>query len=146
MTRTRSTSANDAWEALLTAHAAVMREFAAGDLWREVSIREYDVLYTLAKCAAAVRQSELERHVLLSQPAISRLVDRLVERGLIAKETDPGDRRAVLLALTGDGRAVQRRVGARHARDVARLVGSRLTAPELAELERLTTLLAGAQE
>lgn len=146
MTRTRSTSANDAWEALLTAHAAVMREFAAGDLWREVSIREYDVLYTLAKCAAAVRQSELERHVLLSQPAISRLVDRLVERGLIAKETDPGDRRAVLLALTGDGRAVQRRVGARHARDVARLVGSRLTAPELAELERLTTLLAGAEE
>lgn len=136
------TSANEAWEALLTAHAVLMRQFAAAGIWREVSMREYDVLYTLAKCSAPVRQSELEAYVLLSQPAISRLVDRLAARGLVSKAVDPGDRRGVLLALTDDGRAVQRRVGARHARDVARLVGSRLDQEQLADLQRLARLLA----
>ena len=138
--------ANEAWEALLTAHAILMRQFAAADFWREVSMREYDVLYTLAKCPGTTRQSELERHVLLSQPAISRLVDRLVTRGLLARTVDPGDRRGVLLTLTDEGRAVQRRVGTRHARDVARAVGGRLTGAELAELQRLATQLAGGGE
>ena len=59
-----------------------MKQFAAEDIWAEVSMREYDVLYTLSKCREPLRISELNRHVLLSQPALSRLVDRLAERGL----------------------------------------------------------------
>ena len=58
--------ANDAWEALLTAHAAVMKQFAAEDTWTDVSMREYDVLYTLSKDPEPLRLSELNRHVLLS--------------------------------------------------------------------------------
>ena len=69
--------ANDAWEALLSAHAVLIKEFAAEYIWGDVSMREYDVLYTLSKCREPVRMSELNRHVLLSQPALSRLVDRL---------------------------------------------------------------------
>jgi len=42
--------ANDAWEALLSAHAALMKQFAAEDIWAELSMREYDVLYPLSKC------------------------------------------------------------------------------------------------
>ena len=61
--------ANDAWEALLSAHAVLMKEFAAEDIWGEVSMREYDVLYALSKCRGSLRLSELNRHVLLSQPA-----------------------------------------------------------------------------
>ena len=60
--------ANDAWEALLSAHAALMKEFAAEDIWGDLSMREYDVLYTLSKCPEPVRIGELNRHVLLSQP------------------------------------------------------------------------------
>ena len=71
--------ANDAWEQLLAAYGTLMREYAAEDSWSEVSMREYDVLYTLSKCPKPVRLSELNRHVLLSQPALSRLVDRLAE-------------------------------------------------------------------
>ena len=59
--------ANDAWEALLSAHAVLMKQFAAEDIWADVSMREYDVLYTLSKCDAPIRISELNRHVLLSQ-------------------------------------------------------------------------------
>jgi len=71
--------ANDAWEALLTAHASLIRRFNAQDVWEDFSMKEYDVLYTLSKCPGPVRLTELNRHVLLSQPALSRLVDRLVE-------------------------------------------------------------------
>ena len=45
----RGQLANDAWEALLTAHAVLMKQFAAEDIWDDVSMREYDVLYTLSK-------------------------------------------------------------------------------------------------
>ena len=46
----RTRLANDAWEALLSAHARLMKQFAAEDIWRDLSMREYDVLYTLSKC------------------------------------------------------------------------------------------------
>src|SRR5512142_660812 len=100
VTTGRGHPANDAWEALLNAHAVLMKQFAAEDIWADVSMREYDVLYTLSKCAGPVRISELHRHVLLSQPALSRLVDRLAERGLVRREADPADGRGVRLALT----------------------------------------------
>ena len=60
-------TANQAWEALLTAHSVIMRRFADEPVWREhgVSMREYDVLYTLAKCEAPARMGELQGGVLL---------------------------------------------------------------------------------
>ena len=73
----RTRLANDAWEALLSAHARLMKQFAAEEIWRDLSMREYDVLYTLSKRRQPVRMGELHRQVLLSQPALSRMVDRL---------------------------------------------------------------------
>jgi DNA-binding MarR family transcriptional regulator len=134
--------ANDAWEALLSAHAALMKRFAAEDIWAEASMREYDVLYTLSKCPEPIRLGELNRHVLLSQPALSRLVDRLAERGLIDRKPDPADGRGVLLSLSEAGRAVQRRIGRRHGRGVARAVTARLDHRELAQLEAICLKLA----
>ena len=134
--------ANDAWEALLSAHAVLMRQFAAEDLWADVSMREYDVLYTLSKCPEPVRVSELNHHVLLSQPALSRLVDRLAERGLIQRRPDPADGRGVLLSLTEAGRSVQRDIGRRHARGVARAMTARLDPAELRQLEAICRKLA----
>src|ERR1700756_2396986 len=118
--------ANDAWEALLSAPAPPMKQFAAGDIWADLSMREYDVLYTLSKCPEPVRLAELNRHVLLSQPALSRMVDRLPA---------PADGRGVLLSLTDAGRAVQRQIGRRHARSVAGAMTAGLTAGELGQLE-----------
>jgi DNA-binding MarR family transcriptional regulator len=131
-------TANAAWEALLGAHSALMKEFAARDIWEDISMKEYDVLYTLSKCpSGGVSLTELNRHVLLSQPALSRMVDRLAGRGLVARCVDPADRRGVLLSLTPAGHARQRRIGARHARDVAHAVGRALTADEVRQLETI---------
>ena len=134
--------ANGAWEALLAAHASLIRRFAAEDIWGDVSMKEYDVLYALSKCPAPIRLSELNRHVLLSQPALSRLADRLVERGLVSRAADPADGRGIRLALTATGLAVQRRIGQRHARSVAQAVRARLTPAEVRQLEEICAKLA----
>ncbi len=136
--------ANDAWEALLSAHAVLMKQFAGRDSWQDVSMREYDVLYSLSKCPGPQRLSDLGRHVLLSQPALSRLVDRLAERGLVERCPDPADGRGVRLALTAAGRDLQHRIGRRHARDVAQAMTAGLTSTELTHLETLCRKLAAA--
>ena len=87
--------ANDAWEAMLSAHASLMQRFsAAEDIWADLSMHEYDVLYTLSKCPEPIRPTELNRHVLLSQQALSRMVDRLADRGFVAGGSADSRRRA----------------------------------------------------
>jgi len=134
--------ANDTWETLLKAHATLLREFLAEDVWTEVSMREYDVLYTLAKAGEPIRIGELHDHVLLSQPALSRMVDRLTVRGLVQRTADPSDARGVRISLTDAGSAIQRTVGRRHARHVAEAMTGRLDTAELTQLEELCSRLA----
>jgi DNA-binding MarR family transcriptional regulator len=119
-----------------------MRRFAAEDIWHELSMREYDVLYTLSKSREPLRIGELHRHVLLSQPALSRMVDRLVERGFIRRQTDPADGRGIRLSLTDAGRDTQRQVGRQHARSVARAVSAELDPEELRQLADICAKLA----
>ncbi|HZN77957.1 MAG TPA: MarR family transcriptional regulator [Micromonosporaceae bacterium] len=138
----RTAVANDAWEALLSAHARLMKRFAAEDVWQDLSMREYDVLYTLSKYRQPLRIGELSRHVLLSQPALSRMVDRLVERGFVARYADRADRRGVRLSLTAAGRDKQRQIGRRHARSVARALATALSADELRQLATICWKLA----
>ncbi|WP_062132924.1 MarR family winged helix-turn-helix transcriptional regulator [Demequina aestuarii] len=140
--RSRTVLANQAWEAALTAHAVLMRRFAAEDVWHGLSMREYDVLYTLSKCDAPQRISDLGRHVLLSQPGLSRLVERLVERDLLTRCADPGDARASHISLTTAGRAIQRKIGLAHGEAVAHSLTAALSDEELHALENLSTKLA----
>jgi DNA-binding MarR family transcriptional regulator len=139
----RTRLANDAWEALLSAHALLMKQFAAEDIWQDLSMREYDVLYTLSKFREPMRMGELHRHVLLSQPALSRMVDRLVERGFIERSPDPADGRGIRLSLTAAGRDIQHQIGRRHARSVARAVTAELDPEELRQLATICWKLAG---
>lgn len=132
--------ANEAWEATLTAHTTLMRRFAQNDVWDIASMREYDVLYTLSKCSEGQRISDLGQRVLLSQPALSRLVDRLVERGLVSRCEDPEDGRAVRVALTDAGQEIQRRIGMAHARDITAAL-AHMSDDELKQLAALTRKL-----
>lgn len=140
--RTDVRLANEAWESLMTAHAALMSVFADEDMWQDATMREYDVLYTLAKHAAPMRICEIQEDVLLSQPALSRMVERLASRGLLARRTDADDGRAVRVSLTDEGARVQREIGRAHARSVARELGSALDADEMRTLWRLCDALA----
>jgi DNA-binding MarR family transcriptional regulator len=138
--------ANDAWEALLSAHGVLMKQFAAEDVWEGASMREYDVLYTLSKCPDPINLRKLNRHILLSQPALSRLLDRLAERGLVERCSDPADGRGVRLSLTEAGRALQRQIGRQHARGVARAMTAELDPAELRQLQTICLKLARQNE
>jgi DNA-binding MarR family transcriptional regulator len=131
-------AANRAWESVLTTHARVLRRFAAEPIWREqgVSMREYDVLYTLAKCQQPARMGDLQQGVLLSQPALSRMIDRLETRGLVTRLKDSDDGRAVRVSLTPAGVELQRTVGRSHARSVERAMRA-LDPDEQQQLVRL---------
>ncbi len=139
-------AAADAWEALLRAQVALMRRFGADDIWDELSMREYDVLFTLSGAPGrALRLGELNEAILLAQPSLSRLVDRLAADGLVRREVPPGDRRGTLVCLTELGARVQRRIGRRHAERIAAYVGGALDEADLAELTRLANALRQAQ-
>jgi DNA-binding MarR family transcriptional regulator len=135
--------ANESWEALLSAQVSVMRGFAAERMWDEVSLNEYDVLYALKKAGCALRQSELTKQVLLSQPALSRLLERLEQRDLVTRSTDDRDKRGVLIALTDSGAAAQQRTGSRHARSVEERMRT-LTPDQQRQLRDLCALLVGS--
>ncbi|WP_336659116.1 MarR family winged helix-turn-helix transcriptional regulator [Leucobacter sp. USHLN153] len=135
--------ANEAWEAVMSAHSKLMQVFAAEQMWSEISMREYDVLYTLSKHAEPMRICDVQEGVLLSQPALSRMVERLAGRDLVAREPDPDDGRAVLLRLTEAGAALQQQVGRAHAKSVARQLGSALGPDEMQDLRRLASKLGG---
>ncbi len=53
---------------------------------------------------------ELARALDISEPSASLLVDRLVQRGLALRETDPEDRRRTLVAASGEGSALVERL------------------------------------
>ena len=68
--------------------------------------------------------------MLVSQPSVSRLVDRMVARGLVTKCADPDDGRGALVRATEAGAATFRRV-ASAARTAHRRADVGLAADEL---------------
>ena len=70
-------------------------------------------LVALVNFASELPQSELQTALGLSQPATTRVVDRLVDEGLVARTRNiDGDGRELRLAPTRAGRVLAKRVGA----------------------------------
>ena len=137
----RTRIANDAWEALFRAQATVARELTAADVWEECSPREYGVLYALSTAPDGLRITELLADVLLTQAGMSRLIARLEAMGLVERVDDPGDGRASRVRLTEAGARVQRHVGLRHGRHVARTMTRALGDEQLVQLRDLCRAL-----
>ena len=135
----------DAWEALYRAQVAVLRQLRAEFPDRGTSLTEYDVLFNLSRQTGhALRIRDLNKHLLLTQPSVSRLLDRLASRGLVSKSGDPDDARGTVVTLTEEGLAEFRRVGARHSRSIAQKMNV-LSPQELRDLTEITDKLrAGA--
>ncbi|MFW6693908.1 MarR family winged helix-turn-helix transcriptional regulator [Streptomyces sp. MAR4 CNX-425] len=82
------------------------------------------------------RASELAGYFNIGKATVSRQLHALEELGLVDREPDPADGRAVLVRLTDEGRRRLHRVReARHAEYVERLAG--WDRAEVAELARL---------
>jgi MarR family 2-MHQ and catechol resistance regulon transcriptional repressor len=78
----------------------------------------------------------LGKLVLLTSGSMTAAVDRLTERGLVARSEDANDRRVRVVALTAEGRRLIKPVFARHQSDLDD-VAAVLTAHERATLVSL---------
>lgn len=108
----------------------------------------FDVLATLRRSGPPFRMTptELTRATMLTSGAMTNRLDRLEERGFVAREADPDDRRGVRVVLTEEGREMaERGVAARFA-DATELSNT-LSASERSKLESLLRkLLLGLEE
>ncbi len=67
----------------------------------EISVEQFHILRHIRKGVTTVSDLAAVRQI--SRPAISQGVDALVEKGLISRRQEPGDRRFVYLQLTPEG-------------------------------------------
>lgn len=134
---TEQTLARESWDSLARAHSRLLEQFDASDVFSQASMHEYDVLAALADADVPVQLTELNRDVSLSQPGLSRLVDRLVARKLVDRRTNPRDRRGVLLSLTPAGALTQRAISDRHSETVSEAMNAALDQAELEQLQKL---------
>jgi DNA-binding MarR family transcriptional regulator len=131
----------DAWESLFRAQHEVFEQLSVDFSGTDVTQAEYDVLLTVTRAPEMVaRLRDVTANMLISQPSVSRLVDRMVSRGLLSKCADPDDGRGSLVRATEEGAAAFRRVASVHAASIADHM-SRLTDGELAQLRDLTAKL-----
>lgn len=75
-----------------------MREAAASEL----TIPQFRILANINRGLATI--SEIAQHHGVSQPAMSRMVEGLEEKGLILRKANPSDRRMFFLKLTPEGK------------------------------------------
>lgn len=106
------------------------------DLQRErgMSLDDYDVLYQLNVADAPMRMSDLAAAALIARSSCTRVVDRLVGRAWVERGTADADRRSVVVALTGEGRATLRRAAVTHLRGIDTVFARRLGRDDIAAL------------
>jgi DNA-binding MarR family transcriptional regulator len=69
-----------------------------------ISLARFDLMAQLERSGGGLTMSEVSRRMMVSNGATTSLVDRLVEDGLVQRESHPEDRRTTLLHLTSQGR------------------------------------------
>ncbi len=79
-------------------------------LRREVGISGawYEALIEIALAGGSMQMSQFADETTLTKSGATRFVDRLEEAGLVARMSCPTDRRVFQLALTEEGKAIQR--------------------------------------
>ena len=110
------------------------RSFAAHDLepW------EFDVLATLRRSAAEapLTPGRLASLTMIGSAAMTNRVDRLVNRGLVHRETNPDNRRQLLISLTPEGLALVDEVVDHHVENQHKMLEG-LSKTERAQLANL---------
>lgn len=110
----------------------------------QISAEEWAVLL-IVSARKGITPGSLSEASLRDKTTVTRMVDRLVRRGFVARSRDDQDRRVVRLALTDEGQDVFAQLS-QVARQVIDVSQAGLSAQELratvAVLERMTANLA----
>jgi len=114
--------------------------------WREV-LAPWDLSPHQARALKVVserdgvRLSDLADALHIAPRSATEVADALQERGLVERTSDPGDRRAVLLRPTDEGRRIRGEIDAARAADSAELY-ARLSSADRSALARILRLLS----
>ena len=122
-----------AWRAFLDAQASLMRRLGADLVKHEdLTLPEYDVLVQLSFVPdGRLRMSQLSDRVRLSPSGLTRLVDRLVQGGLVKRGRCASDRRGSYAILTAAGKARLRRASPVHLRGIREHFSGHLSPAQL---------------
>ncbi len=135
-----------AWESLFRAQHEVFSEISHDFVGTDLTQAEYDVLLTVTRGRAqTARLRDVTSSMLISQPSVSRLVERMVERGLLTKCADPDDGRGALVTATDAGASAFRRVALAHGASIVDRMAC-LDDDELTQLKELTAKLRRPEE
>ncbi|HEX5147781.1 MAG TPA: MarR family transcriptional regulator [Candidatus Limnocylindrales bacterium] len=132
------------WRAFLLAHARVVRRLdeelrAEHDL----AIGEYDALVTIAQAPERrIRMRQLADEVILSKSGVTRLIDRLVDDGLVERSACASDARGAEAVLTERGLARLRAASKTHLRGIQEHFLAILDDGDLAVVERTMSTVA----
>ena len=110
-----------------------------------IGLSEGEVLCRLV-CASpqCLRMSDLADRLCMAQSGMTRVVDRLVDRGLVVREVRPGNRRTIDAHPTAAGRAAFERISPIYRRIIHDRFGQRLRSEDAAVLRvLLRTVLEG---
>lgn len=134
-----------AWQALLHAHHQVIRTLDR-ELRDEhgLPLAAYDVLLRLARAPGrALRMTDLAEKVMLSPSGLTRLVDRLVAKGLVQRRTDPEDARVALACLKETGLRQLKKAARTHLRGIREHFTGRLSEMQLRNVASGLETIAG---
>jgi DNA-binding MarR family transcriptional regulator len=104
------------------------------------SMARFDALAQLERFPDGLIMSELSRRLIVSNGAVTGLVDKLAEAGLVRRREDPKDRRSMIVRLTKRGRENFLRMARRHEEWVVSILGELSTAAQSELLQNLTLL------
>jgi DNA-binding MarR family transcriptional regulator len=130
-----------AWENLFRAQYELFSELVTDFDGTDLGQGEYDVLLTTVRSPQmSARLRDITANMLISQPSVSRLIDRMVARGLVTKAADPADARSAVITATDVGARAFRTLATVHGRSIAQRM-SVLSDDELRTLRDLTQKL-----
>ena len=129
----------EAWDALSRCHVSVTRQLQRDVDLRGLSRREFEGLATLyGSDRSGLRLRDLNSHVLLTQSSLSRMLERLENKGLVTRRQDSQDLRGVRVGLTEAGAQLYEQISADNDQKVAAVVSTALDAQEIRVLTRLS--------
>lgn len=137
-----------AWQALLHAYHDVIRTLDR-ELRDEhdLTLASYDVLVRLARAPdRSLRMTELSQRVLITPSGVTRMVDGLVERGLVRRRRAKDDGRVALASLTAEGLRTARAAARTHLRGIKEHFTGKLSGADLDAVASALEVIAGPHE
>lgn len=137
----------EAWRSYLQSHASILRLLDAELIAEQgLTTRDYEVLLYLAQAEERkLPMSAIAERTMLTRSGITRLVDGLVECGLIERVSCEKDARVSYAHLTDAGYDKLREAGQTHIAGIQRLFLENFSEEEVDQLASLLSRLPGAQ-